>query len=649
MEPSVSSDSPPIRSTILGSFLGRGRPRNTSQSHVQVPQRDASPSPHSVPPSPTGPNQNGTQNQSQNHNRRGRPSGGTPNTHPITGVPVAALGDGNGSGGGLGFGMLRRRRSAGNVVANNNLNPPPVPSGAASGGGGGGGSASSRAGLGLNTNRTATRPSTAPGGASPTRSAGPFRLRLVPHLDSRRSLRFDVITRDMRIGDPALRIGRFTDRSGNSGTSNGAANNNNPSSFKLAFKSKVVSRAHAELWVEIAEGHQPKFYVRDTKSSSGTFLNHVRLAAAGTDSRPFQIKDGDILQLGVDYQGGSEDIYKSVKIRIEVGREWMRGRNEFNTNAIKNLKNLAQVVSTPQKEGAASKKAGPKTGAVGLPDCCICLFPLAIAQSLFISPCSHSFHFKCIRPLLESHYPSFSCPLCRSYADLEEDVEVEQDEQWGDVEEEEVKDTAEAPESRDEGFSTAVAAAALEPPLEVEEIDEGVAGGEEDEDSAVDEDGLDDPEMENDPDLRAAIAASRAEAAAAQTRAVETANAGLTNPFANLGGSTIRQPSPRDARDGAETEVENDIGMAGPGAARAPPTRNPSAQGVDPLAREGMNEEVEGEDVDMADASGPAEYSHDRRNGEGDAMEEDVALVNTDHDVANSRGGEIGVGAKRKR
>jgi hypothetical protein len=46
-------------------------------------------------------------------------------------------------------------------------------------------------------------------------------------------------------------------------------------------------------------------------------------------SRPHQIKDGDILQLGVDYQGGAEDIYKSVKIRVELGREWQAGVNAF--------------------------------------------------------------------------------------------------------------------------------------------------------------------------------------------------------------------------------------------------------------------------------------------------------------------------------
>lgn len=44
-------------------------------------------------------------------------------------------------------------------------------------------------------------------------------------------------------------------------------------------------------------------------------------------------------------------------------------------------------------------------------------------QALFIAPCSHIFHFKCIRPLLVQHHPGFSCPLCRTFADLEADVE----------------------------------------------------------------------------------------------------------------------------------------------------------------------------------------------------------------------------------
>jgi hypothetical protein len=50
---------------------------------------------------------------------------------------------------------------------------------------------------------------------------------------------------------------------------------------------------------------------------------------------------------------------------------------------------------------------------------------VTIRQALFIAPCSHTFHYKCIKPLLDSHHPAFSCPLCRSFADLDEDVEIE--------------------------------------------------------------------------------------------------------------------------------------------------------------------------------------------------------------------------------
>ncbi|KAJ6478681.1 hypothetical protein DFH09DRAFT_1379159 [Mycena vulgaris] len=35
------------------------------------------------------------------------------------------------------------------------------------------------------------------------------------------------------------------------------------------------------------------------------------------------------------------------------------------------------------------------------------LFPVSIRQALFIVPCSHAFHYKCLRPLLEAHHPAF--------------------------------------------------------------------------------------------------------------------------------------------------------------------------------------------------------------------------------------------------
>ena len=59
------------------------------------------------------------------------------------------------------------------------------------------------------------------------------------------------------------------------------------------------------------------FFVKDTKErSSGTFSG-----LASPSPNPGRFNDGDILQLGADYQGGAEDIYKSVKIKIELSRE----------------------------------------------------------------------------------------------------------------------------------------------------------------------------------------------------------------------------------------------------------------------------------------------------------------------------------------
>ena len=93
-------------------------------------------------------------------------------------------------------------------------------------------------------------PTTIPAHPRPTTPANSaFRIHLVPHLDSRRSLRFDAITPDLRVIDPALRIGL---------SAINALGTNKP-----AFK--VVSRVHAEIRVEKAG----KFYINDTKSSSG--------------------------------------------------------------------------------------------------------------------------------------------------------------------------------------------------------------------------------------------------------------------------------------------------------------------------------------------------------------------------------------------
>ncbi|KIM20158.1 hypothetical protein M408DRAFT_334097, partial [Serendipita vermifera MAFF 305830] len=405
-----------LRPSILTSFLSRGsRPRSTATSPIAA----ESPGVGGTPQGGVAIG-NGSNNVLHSSNRRRNgvtvvPNGVTAAASPPTAFPAGSLPIMPGPTSTSFSQMLRRRRSNnGNLnqaASGNAAAAPAMPSsghGAHSGGGQGAGNASANA--------------SASNGA--TGHGPPHRIRLVPHLENQRALHFDPITRECREGAPAIRIGRFTDRSGT------LAASTNSLTGKIAFKSKVVSRGHAELWCE----PNAKFYVKDTSSSSGTFLNHMRLSQAGVESRPFLLKDGDILQLGVDYQGGTEEIYRCVKIRVEIGREWQAGPNPFNTQALaqlKSLSNLPTSVSAPAGTATAATRSKSKKTTVS--DCCICLFPVTVCQALFIAPCSHSFHYKCIRGTLYEHHPGFSCPLCRSFHDLEADVEVdmpEEEEEW---------------------------------------------------------------------------------------------------------------------------------------------------------------------------------------------------------------------------
>ena len=56
------------------------------------------------------------------------------------------------------------------------------------------------------------------------------------------------------------------------------------------FDSKVLSRQHAEVWEDGG-----KIYIRDVKSSNGTFINAERLSAEGVESDPFELKTDDIV------------------------------------------------------------------------------------------------------------------------------------------------------------------------------------------------------------------------------------------------------------------------------------------------------------------------------------------------------------------
>ncbi|TPX55190.1 hypothetical protein PhCBS80983_g05528 [Powellomyces hirtus] len=84
------------------------------------------------------------------------------------------------------------------------------------------------------------------------------------------------------------------------------------------FDSKVLSRNHAEIW--FADG---KVWVKDVKSSNGTFLNGKRLSEDNMESEPFELQAGARLDFGLDIKNQEETM--SNPSAPEIGVEPARG------------------------------------------------------------------------------------------------------------------------------------------------------------------------------------------------------------------------------------------------------------------------------------------------------------------------------------
>ncbi|KKZ66459.1 hypothetical protein EMCG_07794 [[Emmonsia] crescens] len=226
-----------------------------------------------------------------------------------------------------------------------------------------------------------------------------------PHQNSRPSLPFTTTSRTLPDETSIIRVGRYSERDGIP-----VHNPTEPSDAPIGFKSKVVSRRHCEFSFVSGQWH-----IRDVGSSSGTFLNHMRLSQPNMASRLYAVRDGDILQLGIDFRGGEEMIFRCVRMRIECNRTWQQKANEFN-------KNTAALINNLGKGNSAADYAGSR-------ECSICLGSvLRPYQCLFMAACAHVWHYKCIRRLIHSpEYPMFQCPNCRAYTDLNAEVDDSND------------------------------------------------------------------------------------------------------------------------------------------------------------------------------------------------------------------------------
>ncbi|KAI8980956.1 SMAD/FHA domain-containing protein [Pilobolus umbonatus] len=232
-------------------------------------------------------------------------------------------------------------------------------------------------------------------------------IRFLPHVDTGNSLIFPVMEYELK-GNASIKIGRTT-----------ADKRCSPS--QMTFRSKVVSRGHAVIFIE-----KGNLFIRDTQSSSGTFLNNRRLCPPNEESNPFKLKSNDIIQLGVDYKGGTEEIFRCVRMRLEIKDNNATNNNIFYLNSYRSLQQLTTTNAVINKSLSADDIKN-NVDDIHVDECCICLFAIAPLQALFIAPCSHKFHYICLRPLLVNH-PAFSCPLCRHYSDLSASVSVEVDE-----------------------------------------------------------------------------------------------------------------------------------------------------------------------------------------------------------------------------
>ncbi|PGH03238.1 hypothetical protein AJ79_07433 [Helicocarpus griseus UAMH5409] len=242
-----------------------------------------------------------------------------------------------------------------------------------------------------------------------------------PNQNSRPSLPFTTTSRTLPDESSVIRVGRYSERDGIP-----VHNPTEPSDSPVGFKSKVVSRRHCEFSFVNGQWH-----IKDVGSSSGTFLNHMRLSQPNMASRLYAVRDGDILQLGIDFRGGEEMIFRCVRIRIECNRTWQQKANEFN-------KNTASLINNLGKGNNAADYAGCR-------ECSICLGSvLRPYQCLFMAACAHVWHYKCIRRLIHTpEYPMFQCPNCRAYTDLNAEVDDSNDPY-----EDEVR--AEPPSARDQ-------------------------------------------------------------------------------------------------------------------------------------------------------------------------------------------------------
>jgi hypothetical protein len=113
---------------------------------------------------------------------------------------------------------------------------------------------------------------------------------------------FDRKTIQVPLEPDRLRIGRQTNQK------------TVPTPFNAFFDSKVLSRQHAEIWAD----RSGKIWIRDIKSSNGTFVNGNRLSPENRESEPQELQTADHLELGIDIVSEDQKTVVHHKVAAKV-------------------------------------------------------------------------------------------------------------------------------------------------------------------------------------------------------------------------------------------------------------------------------------------------------------------------------------------
>lgn len=114
-----------------------------------------------------------------------------------------------------------------------------------------------------------------------------------------------------------IKIGRYSNAKSVPNPSNGY------------FDSKVLSRAHAEVWSE-----NDRVYIKDVKSSNGTFVNGNRLSPESHESEPYELHSEDVVDFGIDIltDDNKEILHHRVACRVflvTTPEDALRLRDDF--------------------------------------------------------------------------------------------------------------------------------------------------------------------------------------------------------------------------------------------------------------------------------------------------------------------------------